>query len=115
MLQIQKGHRDYGVLWGAAMYARIGRYEVAPEKITEAEEIARRALTFVRKVPGIRSYIHVMNDDGKGLVVAIYENKAAAGAAAPLVQQFWLRFSPVLLGQPRLEEFSAVWATEAYS
>jgi quinol monooxygenase YgiN len=97
------------------MYARIGRYEVEPDKIVEAEEIARKALPFVRKVPGIKSYTHVMNDDGRGVVVAIYENKAAAGAAAPLVQQFWLRFSPVLLAQPRLEEFSAVWALEAYS
>lgn len=99
---------------GLQMYARIGRYEVEPDNIAEAKEIARKALSFVRKVPGIKSYTHVMNDDGKGLVVAIYENKAAAGAAAPLVQQFWLRFSPVLLAQPRLEEFSAVWALEAY-
>ena len=42
-------------------------------------------------------------------------NKAAAGAAAPLVQQFWLRFSPVLLAQPRLEEFGAVWALENFT
>lgn len=97
------------------MYARIGRYEVDPEKVAEAEAIARKALSFVRKVPGIKSYTHVMSDDGKGLVVAIYENKAAAGAAAPLVQQFWLRFSAVLVAQPRLEEFSAVWAMESYS
>ena len=97
------------------MYARIGRYEVATDRIAEAEEIARKALSFVRKVPGIKAYTHMMRDDGKGMVVAIYENKAAAGAAAPLVQQFWLRFSPVLLGQPRLEEFGAVWILENYS
>lgn len=97
------------------MYARIGRYEVATGRIAEAEEIARKALSFVRKVPGIKAYSHMMSDDGKGLVVAVYENKAAAGAAAPLVQQFWLRFSPVLLAQPRLEEFGAVWALENFS
>jgi hypothetical protein len=97
------------------MYARIGRYEIDPDKIPQAEEIARKALAFVRKVPGIKSYTHLMSEDGKGIVVAIYENKAAAGAAASSVQQFWLRFSPVLLGQPRLEEFGAIWAMEAYS
>jgi hypothetical protein len=97
------------------MYARIGRYEVATDRIAEAEEIARKALSFVRKVPGIKAYMHMMSDDGKGMVVAVYENKAAAGAAAPLVQQFWMRFSPVLLAQPRLEEFGAVWVMEIFS
>ena len=96
------------------MYARIGRYEVAIDRIAETEEIARKALTFVRRVPGIRAYSHMMSDEGKGLVVAVYENKAAAGAAAPSVQQFWLRFSPVLQAQPRLEEFNAVWAMETF-
>jgi len=65
------------------MYARIGRYEVATDRIAEAEEIARKALSFVRKAPGIKAYTHMMNDDGKGSVVAVYENKAAAGAPLP--------------------------------
>jgi hypothetical protein len=97
------------------MYARIARYEVAADKLEETKEIVERALPFVRKVPGLKAYAHVMNDEGQGVEMAIYENKAAAGAAAPMVHQYWLRFSSVLQAQPRLEEFSGVLALEGYS
>jgi hypothetical protein len=36
-------------------------------------------------VRGLELFTNFMADDGNGLLVAVYENKAAAGAAAPLV------------------------------
>jgi hypothetical protein len=96
------------------MYARITRYEVAADKIAEAHEIADGALPSIRRFPGLKAFTNLMRDDGKGLIVAVYENKAAAGAAAPLVRQYWAKFASVLLVAPRLQEFSSVWALETF-
>ena len=94
------------------MYARITRYEVRAEQIQAAQDLFRASIGFIRKVRGLELFTNFMADDGNGLLVAVYENKAAAGAAAPLVHQFWSRFADVLRGPPALEEFSTVLALE---
>jgi len=94
------------------MYARITRYAVRAEQIPDAQDLFRESIGFVRKVRGLELFTNFMNDDGSGLLVAVYENKAAAGAAAPLVQEFWSRFKSLLLAPPALEEFGTVLAVE---
>src|SRR5262245_23034146 len=94
------------------MYARITRYAVRAEQIPDAQDLFRESIGFVRKVRGLELFTNFMNDDGNGLLVAVYENKAAAGAAAPLVQEFWSRFTALLHAPPALEEFSMVLAVE---
>ena len=94
------------------MYARITRYAVRAEQIPNAQNRFRESIGFVRKVRGLELFTNFMADDGSGLLVAVYENKAAAGAAAPLVHEFWGRFADLLRAPPALEEFSTVLAVE---
>ena len=92
------------------MYARVTHYEVRPEKIKEAHDLFQEAQAIVRKASGLKSFTNVMREDGKGLILALYENKAAAGAAAPLVREYWMRFTSVLAAPPMLEDYATVLA-----
>src|SRR5690242_19880269 len=94
------------------MYARITHYAVRAEQIPDAQDLFRDSIAFIRKVRGLELFTNFMADDGNGLLVAVYENKAAAGAAAPLVLEFWGRFADLLQAPPMLEEFSTVLAFE---
>jgi hypothetical protein len=96
------------------MYGRIARYTVPTEKIDEAKQIAEALLPLLRTFPGLKTTVHFMSDEGQGLILSVYENKAAAGAAAPLVQRYWREFASVLSEQPRLEEFGSVWSVEQF-
>jgi quinol monooxygenase YgiN len=94
------------------MYARVTHYEVRPDKVKEAQGLFREAHAIVRKVPGLKSFTNVMREDGKGLILALYENKAAAGAAAPQVREYWMRFTAVLAAPPMLEDYATVLAPQ---
>jgi len=96
------------------MYARITHYEVQVERIQDAQDLFRASLGFIRKVRGLELFTNFMGEDGGGLLVAVYENKVAAGAAAPLVQKFWDRFTDLLRTPPLLEEFNTVLALEIF-
>jgi len=95
-----------------SMYARVTHYEIQQDKLSEAQAIGRDVRADVSRIPGIRAFASFSRDDGKCVIVAVYENKVAAGAAAQYVTDVWRRFSVVLAGPPRMEEYSNVLACE---
>jgi quinol monooxygenase YgiN len=94
------------------MYARVTRFQVQPDKLDEAHAIGREVHPDILRIPGLRAFASFSRDDGKGVFVAVYENKIAAGAAADFVATVWARFSAILAGPPVMEEYANVLACD---
>ena len=94
------------------MYARITHYQVQRDKLDEALAIGRGIRADVSRIPGLRAFASFSRDDGKAVVIAVYENKVAAGAAAQYVTEVWKKLSAVLAGPPIMEEYSNVLACD---
>ncbi|MEO9821010.1 MAG: hypothetical protein ABJ370_07385 [Paracoccaceae bacterium] len=50
----------------------------------------------------------IWNDDGSGIVVAIYDSEASAKAAADSFTEIWGGLMPLLEGAPETREFAKV-------
>ncbi len=94
------------------MYARVSRYAIRTDRISEAHEYFVRTLDSIRALPGMRGITIMTGEDGKGIIVALYENKAAAGAAAPQILEHWRQIGSFLTGPPVFEEFATVLVAE---
>lgn len=94
------------------MYARITHYQVQRDKLDEALAIGRGIRADVSRIPGLRAFASFARDDGRAVVIAVYENKVAAGAAAQYVQEIWKKLAEVLAGPPIMEEYSNVLACD---
>lgn len=94
------------------MYARITHYQVQRDKLDEALEIGRGIRAEVARIPGLRAFASFSRDDGKSVVIAVYENKAAAGAAAKYVTEIWEKLAAVVVAPPMMEEYANVLACD---
>lgn len=94
------------------MYARITHYEVQRGKLDEALAIGRGIGADVSRIPGLRAFASFAREDGKAVVIAVYENKVAAGAASHYVTDTWKKLADVLAAPPVMEEYSNVLACD---
>ena len=87
------------------MHARITRVQVAVDKIEEARAKVAGLLPEIRSIPGLKEFINVVNDDGGGVTIALYNSKEELEAATP-------RVSEILSGLAGL--FTSAPTSEAY-
>lgn len=88
------------------MYGRMTTFKARDIAAVEAqlEEIGKKAGSFAGQ---LRSEV-LWNDDGSGIVVAIYESEEAAKEAAAGVAAIWGGLMPLMEGAPTTTEFSKV-------
>lgn len=87
------------------MYVRVTSFKVDPSRLPELsakiEEMGPRA----KALPGMVDTYAAWRADGQGVVVALYENKAAADRAVARVQALWGDLVGLLSGAPRTDAY----------
>ena len=87
------------------MYVRVTSFKVDPSRLPELsakiEEMGPRA----KALPGMVDAYAAWRADGQGVVVALYENKAAADRAVARVQALWGDLVGLLSGAPRTDAY----------
>jgi len=74
------------------MYAKATRYAIKPGMIEEAQELSRHLLPAAAIIPGLKELLNLQRDDGKGILIEIYENADEAARAEPAVRHVWDQF-----------------------
>lgn len=91
------------------MYARVSRYRMKPERFEEAQALVEQIKPQIQALPGLRDWKNVGRaDDGTGVVIALYDDEAAANAATAAAQEIWGRFADHLAGPPQVEGYDIV-------
>jgi hypothetical protein len=87
------------------MYVRVTSFKVDPSRLPELsakiEEMGPRA----KALPGMVDAYAAWRADGQGVIVALYENKAAADRAVARVQALWGDLVGLLSGAPRTDAY----------
>jgi len=91
------------------MYARVSTYKMKVESFDEAQALIEEIRPQIAALPGLREFKNVgRGSDGTGVVVAIYDDQAAAEAAAPAAGEIWARFADYLTAPPESEGYDMV-------
>lgn len=91
------------------MYARVSRYQMKSGSFEEAQRMVESMRPQIKAIPGIRDWLNVGRaDDGKGVVIALYDSKEAAEAALEAAGTIWAQFADHLAEQPEIEGYDVV-------
>ena len=87
------------------MYVRVTNFKVDPSRLPElsakVEEMGPRA----KALPGMVDAYAAWRADGQGVIVALYENKAAADRAVARIQALWGDLAGLLSAAPRTDAY----------
>ena len=91
------------------MYARVSTYQMKVETFGEAQAMIEEIKPQIAALPGLRDFKNVgRGSDGTGVVFAIYDDQAAAEAAAVAAKEIWAKFADHLVGPPETEGYDMV-------
>ena len=82
------------------MYARVTSYQVDPTRIEEMSSMLAELKGQIMSLPGIKSCNTVWREDGHGVSMSIYDCRASAEEAAPVLEAIWAHFSTILVKKP---------------
>lgn len=85
------------------MFIRRTTYRLKPDVDQETFEADFRAIIRPAEIEGLVSTAHVPNDDGSWTVVAVWETKVEAIAAAPRIRAEWKRQAGKMTEPPVVE------------
>lgn len=87
------------------MYARVTTFTVDPSRLAELPAKVAEMGPRAKKLPGVVDIYAAWRSDGKGVVVALYENKEAADRAVARIQALWGNLAGLLSGAPRTDVY----------
>lgn len=87
------------------MFARITRFQLKPGARDAAMATMESMKADIMALPGLKAFINVMDDDGKGYVVSLVESRALSDANADKVTALWTRMADHLAEMPVPEGF----------
>ena len=87
------------------MFARITHYQVKPESVKKAKELTETLKPKIMALPGMKSFINMVDDDGNGYVVSLVESREISEGNAQAVQALWANFQDHLVAPPTAEGF----------
>ena len=90
------------------MYARITRFQIKPESLSDVVDRLPQLREMTSKIPGGLFNYAVWNEDGAGATVAVYESKEAAEAAGPQITEIWGALANHLAAPPVFESYANV-------
>ena len=88
------------------MHVRTASFAGRADKIKEMEAHLDVIKPKLSSIPGVVCVYTTWNEDGSGLVFAMYESKQAADAALPTVSEVWAEMAPFLTAPPAISEFA---------
>ena len=90
------------------MYARVTTFKVDPARLQELSAKIKEMGPRAKALPGMVDAYGVWRGDGQGVVVAVYQSKAAADAAVAKIQALWGDLAGLLSGAPRTDTYDNV-------
>ncbi|AXI42239.1 hypothetical protein C1J02_10045 [Sulfitobacter sp. SK011] len=90
------------------MFARVTHFRVKPSSIEEAKALTEKLKPQIMALPGIHSFINMIDDDGKGCVVSLVESRETSEGNAQAVQALWANFADHLTEAPTADGFDVI-------
>jgi hypothetical protein len=90
------------------MYARVTTIQADPARLGELPAKLKEMSPAAKALPGVVDVYAVWRGDGQGVVMAIYNSKADADAAAPQIQALWGNLAGLLKGAPNANAYDNV-------
>jgi quinol monooxygenase YgiN len=90
------------------MYARVTTIKVDPARLSELSAKLKEMSPAAKALSGIIDVYAAWRADGQGTVVAIYNSKADADAAAAKIQAIWGTLADLLKGAPNTDTYDNV-------
>ena len=90
------------------MFARITKYQMKPGSKKAATELMHSLKDQIMAMPGMQSFVNVMNEDGSGYVISVVESEATSDANAPKVAELWGHFAEHMTASPKATGFDVV-------
>ena len=87
------------------MYARVTTFKVDPARVAEVRDKLREMRPRAQALPGLAHAYVAWRGDGQGIVIALYEDKAAAERAVARMQALWGELAGLLAQFPRIDTF----------
>ena len=88
------------------MYARVTQFQVDPSRLPELSAKIKKMGPLAKALPGMIDAYAAWRADGQGVIVAIYESKAAADRAVMRIQALWGDLVNLLSGAPRTDVYA---------
>ena len=90
------------------MYARVTTIKVDPTRLNELSAKLKEMSPAAKALSGIIDVYAAWRADGQGTVVAVYNSKADADAAAAKIQTIWGTLAGLLQGAPNTDAYDNV-------
>jgi hypothetical protein len=90
------------------MYARVTTIRVDPARLGELPAKVKEMGPAAKALPGVIDVYAAWRADGQGAVVAIYNSKADADAAAAKIQAIWGTLAGLLKAAPTTDAYDTV-------
>ena len=90
------------------MYARITTFGTSPDRYDEANALAEELKPEIMALPGIKFWFDAGNNDGEGMVIAIYDSKESAEAAMSAARDLFARFGEFMTSPPEFKEYEVM-------
>jgi len=90
------------------MYARVTTIKVDPARLSELPTKLKEMSPAAKALSGVVDVYAAWRADGQGTVVAVYNSKADADAAADKIQAIWGTLSGLLKGAPNTDTYDNV-------
>jgi hypothetical protein len=90
------------------MYARVTTIQVDPARLSEISAKLKENSLAAKTLSGVIDIYAAWRADGQGTVVAIYNSKEDADAAAAKVQAMWGALAGLLKGAPNIDTYDNV-------
>jgi len=91
------------------MYARVTTFKIDPARRAESEAVVNNEiLPKVEALPGLKSLVSAVQDDGNGIGVAVYESEDAANAVADHVAAIWSALGDYLIAPPSASGYTVM-------
>ena len=94
------------------MFSRVTPYQLKDGEHDAAIVTMNEMKADIMALPGLKQFINVLGEDGKGYVISVVESKEASDANMERVKALWGRMGPHLAAMPTPEggEVVADWS-----
>jgi hypothetical protein len=87
------------------MYARVTTFKVDPARLQDLQAKIEQMKSRVRALPGMVDAYVAWRGDGQGVIVALYQDKAAADRAVARIQALWGDLATLVSAAPRTDAY----------
>lgn len=85
------------------MFSRVTPYQLKAGERDAAIATMNEMKADIMALPGLKQFINVIGEDGKGYVISVVESKEASDANMERVKALWGRMGPHLAAMPTPE------------